>query len=123
MKKIKSIALVALVALLTSTISYASSNKFSYNEGGKTKVFTVSVYITSGKNSSHTIAGEYNSYPTGYGKIYFMYNGRRESKVVYGASNSSYWSAGSNLTYGNIYRASTTVTSKGLNKTVTDYYN
>lgn len=123
MKKIKSIVLVALVALLTCTISYASSNKVSYNEGGKKKFFTVNVYITSSKNSSHSVTGEYNSYPTGYGRIYYTYNGRSESKVVYGVSNSSYWSGGSNLTYGNIYRASTTVTSKGLNKTVTDYYN
>ena len=124
MKKIKSklILCLLLFGVLLTNNTFASSNKVSYVESGKLKFFTLRVNIHNSKSTSHTISGEYQSGPYGYGRVYYTKRGIVQApKIVYGTGQSSYWRATFELKTGNIYKAETYVTSKGLKDYVTDY--
>lgn len=125
MKKIKSklILCLLLFGVLLTNNTFASSNKVSYVESGKLKFFTLRVNIHNSKSTSHTISGEYQSGPSGHGMVYYTKRGIavQPPKKVNGTGQSSYWNASFKLPVGNIYKAETHVTSKGLKDYVTDY--
>ncbi|MCT1796800.1 hypothetical protein [Helcococcus kunzii] len=127
MKSIKNkIFLCCIISclLLTNPSAFASSNKIAYRESGKTKYYRVTVTINNSKSTTHTISGEYQSGPSGHGMVYYTKNGMQQKpKKVYGTGQSSYWYASYKLSVGNIYKAQTFVGTKGLNHSVTDYYN
>ena len=130
MKKIKKKALVyffVFIMLISKNIALASSNKIGYYESGVKKYFTVSVSILDSKHSYHTISGEYQSGPSGYGRVFYTYNGRvvggKYGKKVYGQGSLSYWTAAFSVKVGNIFKARTFVEAKGIKGYVTDYYN
>ena len=126
MKKIKMkiILCFLLFGVFITNNTFASSNKISYTESGKVKFFTVRVNIHNSKSTSHTISGEYQSGPSGYGLVYYSHNGVTKAEEVHGTGQSSYWRATFELKTGNIIQARTYVTSKGLKDSyVTDYLN
>lgn len=123
-KNIKIFSLIFLLSLFfMETETLASSNRFPYYEEGRTKYYTVRVSKVNNTTSAHTISGEVYSGPIGHGYIYYTMNGNYDLKRVNGTGSSSYWNGSGRIPTGNIYRATTTVTSKGLNNTVTDYFN
>lgn len=122
MKKSRIILLASLMFILLGTsISNAASNNYYYYESGVWKSYKVTVSI-SDKSSSHAITGEAGSGPYGYGYVTYGYNGAVRSERVNGTGYDSHWTAYKTAA-GRIIRASTTVTSKGLDQTVTDYQN
>lgn len=118
MKKASKILSIFLcVLILISIIGFAAENTYYYYKDGEEKYFTVRVTID-GQKTNHQIVGTNNSYPSGYGKVYYNDSGGiRHIDRVYGTSTASYWQA-SNKAPAYPYRASTTVTTI-INRTVT----
>ena len=116
-KKSKILCLVICVLSLISIIGFAAENTYYYYKDGEKKYFTVRVTID-GQKINHQIVGTNNSYPSGYGKVYYIDSGGIEDiHRVYGTSTASYWQA-SNKAPAYPYRASTTVTTI-ITRTVT----
>lgn len=106
MKKFIS-GLLITATMLGCSISASAVSNTNYYDGAKVSV---------GRDTSsswHQVSGV--SYPSASGKLWYVYNGKRQSKTTLGTSYSSYW-------YGSISvngtASSSTTTYKGYTLSV-----
>lgn len=107
MKYLKRLASTALIltAIVGASVSANAATNTSYYDGAKVSVGRGS------NNSWHQVSGV--SYPSGKGKLTYVYNGKIQYKYTSGTSYSSYW-YGSTSSNGSARAATTTYKSYTL---------